>query len=217
MLTILYEDKHILVCRKPAGLAVQNASLGRMDMESLARTYLAEKDGKANPYLGIVHRLDQPVQGVIVFAKTPKAAASLSAQVQDGRMTKEYAAVVCKEPPQLCGTLTDYLKKEARGNCSAVVSAATPGAKKAVLDYEVTEKGARYALVKILLRTGRHHQIRVQMAAAGAPLYGDVKYNPNAEKGTRLALCASRLCVEHPATGKQMEFRCAPEGFPDLS
>ena len=211
---IIYEDKQLLVCRKPAGLAVQNASFGRMDLESMVRTYLMEKYEKANPYVGVVHRLDQPVQGLVVFAKTPSAAAQLSAQVQDGRMKKEYLAVVCGRPPQTEGTLIHYLKKEPTGNCSRAVPQKTPGAKRAELDYRVLAETEGRALVKINLHTGRHHQIRVQMAESGAPLYGDAKYNPLAQRGEQIALCASRLAFTHPTTGKEIEFFCQPVGFP---
>ena len=207
---IIYEDAHIIVCKKPAGLAVQNASFGKKDLESMVRTHLAETGGRANPYLGIIHRLDQPVQGLVVFAKTPKAAADLSRQVQ-----KEYLAVVCGKLPQMDGTLEHYLKKDLKKNASAVVSKDTSGAKKAVLDYQVLREENGRQLVKIRLHTGRHHQIRVQMAAAGAPLYGDHKYNPNSEGQDGLALCANHLVLKHPIRGKMVEFFCEPaEGFP---
>ena len=108
---IIYEDRQILVCRKPSGLAVQNASFGKKDLESILKTYLAEKEGRSNPYLGIIHRLDQPVQGLVVFAKDPKSAAALSRQVQDGRMKKYYRAVICGIPEEKEGTLVHFLKK----------------------------------------------------------------------------------------------------------
>lgn len=212
---IIYEDNQLLVCKKPSGLAVQNASFGKKDLESMVRTYLMEKTGKANPYLGVVHRLDQPVQGLVVFAKTPGAAASLSAQVQDGRMKKEYLAVVCGDLPGREGTLVHYLKKELSGNCSRAVPEKTAGAKKAILHYKVMEERANSSLVKIELQTGRHHQIRVQMAACGAPLYGDAKYNPAARRGENIALCANRLKFVHPVNGKVLEFTCEPSGFPE--
>ena len=211
MIQIIYEDEQLLVCRKPAGLAVQSASITQMDLESMARTYLAETGGKADPYLGVVHRLDQPTEGLVIFAKTSKAAASLSAQLQDGRMKKEYLAVVCGALPLKSGTLTHFLKKEPAGNRSLAVPEKTPGAKKAVLDYEVQKEKDGRALVKIRLHTGRHHQIRVQMAAVGAPLYGDVKYNPQAQPGEYVALCAARLEFVHPVTGKPMICTAEPE------
>lgn len=212
MKDIIYEDLHILVCRKPAGLAVQNASFGRKDLESMLKTYLFEKDGKANPYLGIIHRLDQPVQGLVVFAKNPKSAAALSAQVQDGRMKKYYRAVTCGAPEKKEERLVNYLKKNGRTNLSECVSEKVQGAKKAELYYHVLEEKDNYALLEIELFTGRHHQIRVQMAKNQTPLYGDQKYNKNAQKGEQIALCASRLEFYHPATGKKMQYDCKPEG-----
>ena len=212
MKDIIYEDLHILVCRKPAGLAVQNASFGRKDLESMLKTYLFEKDGKANPYLGIIHRLDQPVQGLVVFAKNPKSAAVLSAQVQDGRMKKYYRAVTCGIPKKKEERLVNYLKKNSRTNLSECVSEKVQGAKKAELYYHVLEEKDNYALLEIELFTGRHHQIRVQMAKNQTPLYGDQKYNKNAQKGEQIALCASRLEFYHPATGKKMKYECKPEG-----
>ena len=212
MKDIIYEDLHILVCRKPAGLAVQNASFGRKDLESMLKTYLFEKDGKANPYLGIIHRLDQPVQGLVVFAKNPKSAADLSAQVQDGRMKKYYRAVTCGIPEKKEERLVNYLKKNSRTNLSECVSEKVQGAKKAELYYHVLEEKDNYALLEIELFTGRHHQIRVQMVKNQTPLYGDQKYNKNAQKGEQIALCASRLEFYHPATGKKMQYDCKPEG-----
>lgn len=210
---ILYEDPYLIVCRKPAGLAVQSASFGRMDLESMVRGHLAEKNKAANPYLGVVHRLDQPVQGLVVFAKTKAAAASLSAQVQDGRMKKEYLAVLEGALPQREGTLVHFLKKDAAGNHSQAVEEKTPGAKRACLRYRVLKEEGGLTLVQIQLETGRHHQIRVQMAAAGAPVCGDAKYNPNARRGQELKLCASRLGFVHPKSGRRLEFSTEPLGF----
>ena len=209
---IIYEDSHICVCHKPSGLAVQNASFGRKDLESILKTYYFEQTGKPAPYLGIVHRLDQPVQGLVIFARNPKSAASLSAQVQDGRMKKYYHAVTCGIPEKDSDRLIHYLKKNGKNNLSEVVSSKTAGAKKAELQYRILNKKDELALAEIELFTGRHHQIRVQMAANGTPLYGDQKYNPNAQKGEMIALCAHRLQFIHPATGKKMEFTVQPSG-----
>ena len=221
MLTVIYEDKYLLVIYKPAGLAVQNASFGKKDLESMVKTYLYEKTGQANPYLGIIHRLDQPVQGLVVFARDKKSAASLSAQVTDGRMKKYYQAVVCAKPSKKEETLVHYLKKDGRKNISSVVSEKEKDAKKAMLHYKVAEEQQaitfipegkdNLCLLEIELFTGRHHQIRVQLSAEGFPIYGDQKYNAKAQKGEQLALCASRLVLQHPVTGKQMEFTCEPK------
>lgn len=215
---ILYEDKEILVCHKPAGIAVQNSRIGSIDMENALKNYLYAKNCSNVPWLGVIHRLDLPVEGAIVFAKTSQAAAKLNQQLTNGGFGKIYLAVTdqCRSEKD---TLTDYLLKDGRKNMSAVVSEKTKGAKKAVLEYEFIEKipdertssGLRY-LIKIKLDTGRHHQIRVQMSHAGMPLIGDRKYNPTDESGLSLGLCSCYLCFCHPKTNKKMEFSVKPEG-----
>lgn len=226
---ILYEDSHMIVCYKEAGLPVQSARIGTRDLENILKNYLSEKTGKA-PYLAVVHRLDQPVEGVLVFAKTQKAAASLSAQVNDGRMKKIYHAVVSLEEntdmilEQDWTTLCNYMLKDGKTNTSRIVSANTKGAKKAELEYRILktteimkeedEKKTMGALAEIHLHTGRHHQIRVQMAGAEMPLFGDRKYGKETlcEYGKSLALCAVSLELVHPGNGKKMQFTCEPQG-----
>ena len=137
---ILFEDREILVCHKPAGLAVQNARMGAMDMESALKNYLAAKNPGQIPWLGVIHRLDQPVEGVIVFAKNQKAAAALNKQMTEGRIKKEYLAATDRSPENKQGTLIDYLLKDGRKNLSAVVSEKTKGAKKAILSYEIEDE-----------------------------------------------------------------------------
>ena len=207
---IIFEDKDILVCHKAAGIAVQNARIGAADMESSLKNYLALKNTETVPYLGVVHRLDQPVSGILVFARTPAAAKNLNQQLQNDQFEKYYQAVVCGALPD-SGTLTDYLVKDGRTNTSRICSKNTPGAKKAVLSYEILETSevTGLSVVQIHLGTGRHHQIRVQMADAGAPLWGDNKYNPefvNKRGYFPIALRAFRLSFCHPTTGKRMEF-----------
>lgn len=198
---ILYEDNHILVCRKDAGIAVQTARIGQMDLESMLKNYLA---GNLNqpPYLAVIHRLDQPVCGVLVFAKTPFAAKELNKQVTNHTMGKHYLAEVDGVIPKEEDTLTDYLMKDARTNTSCVVPKGTPGAKEAILHYKKKDDNH----LEIELVTGRHHQIRVQLSHAGMPLVGDGKYNPNGNVAGRLGLCAFRLRFCHPKTGKEMTF-----------
>ena len=200
-MNILYEDKDILVVEKPAGIPVETSRIGSKDMVSLLKNHLAETGGKPGgiPYLGMIHRLDQPVQGVMVFAKNQKAAASLSKEIAQNEMKKTYLAVVegtAKEEE----SLTDYLLKESRLSYECLKTLEDPALAALPL-----------SLVRIHLFTGRHHQIRVQMADVGLPLYGDRKYNP-ASKESTLALCAFELTFRHPATGKSMTFSCKPTG-----
>lgn len=199
---ILYEDQHIIVCRKEAGVAVQTARMSQMDVESALKNYLAVKDSGKMPYLAVIHRLDQPVRGVLVFAKTPFAAKELSRQVTEHTIGKYYLAEVDGTIPEEAGTLENYMVKDGRTNTSKIVNEKTPGAKKAVLHYKKRNEHT----IEIELVTGRHHQIRVQCACAGMPLKGDGKYNPGAVRGEQLGLCAYRLVFRHPKTGKSMEF-----------
>lgn len=213
---LVYEDEALLVCHKPSGLAVQNARFGTMDLESLIKNYLAGKTQDHLPYLGVIHRLDQPVEGILVFAKTPKAAKELSRQMAEGSMGKKYLAVTDKRSEKEKGRLVDFLKRDGRTNTSSVVKEGTPGSKRAMLSYQLLQEqsiGAekRY-LSEITLETGRHHQIRVQMAHAGMPLVGDRKYYPENKQQIPLGLCSYQLDFCHPKTGKQMHFQIVPKG-----
>lgn len=273
---ILYEDNYILVCHKPAGIATQTARIGQADMVSEMENYLARNLSKGSvrsewkaktpgsryveapqrPHIHVIHRLDQPVEGILVFAKQKAAAASLSAQAAGEGMKKEYLALAfdlrgeemagaiqgdgqAAEQRQegrqvLSGVLTDYLLKDGKTNTSRVVPPEVKGAKEARLSFAILsqiaaeegkEKGSvriqdlpQIMLVRICLHTGRHHQIRVQMANAGMPLLGDRKYAGQqaaafSEKlGIReTALCAYRLAFTHPKTGECMQFEIQPE------
>ncbi|MCI9515890.1 MAG: RNA pseudouridine synthase [Lachnospiraceae bacterium] len=209
---ILYEDGQLLVCRKPAGVPVQSGKVGQKDMVSILRNYRNGKEG--DTYIGLVHRLDQPVQGVMVFAKTKMAAAGLSRQITDGRMKKQYLAVTCGKPMKKQGALVDYLLKDGRTNTSSIVPEGTKGAKRAELRYRIIAETPGYALAEIDLLTGRHHQIRVQMTGAGMPLAGDRKYNLSDAGQTEkyVALAAHRLSFEHPVLKKEICFEGKPEG-----
>ncbi len=209
---ILYEDGQLLVCRKPAGVPVQSGKVGQKDMVSILRNYRNGKEG--DTYIGLVHRLDQPVQGVMVFAKTKMAAAELSRQITDGRMKKQYLAVTCGKPMKKQGVLVDYLLKDGRTNTSSIVPEGTKGAKRAELRYRIIAETPGYALAEIDLLTGRHHQIRVQMAGAGMPLAGDRKYNLSDAGQTEkyVTLAAHRLSFEHPVLKKEICFEGKPEG-----
>ena len=213
---ILFEDNEIIVCYKPAGLAVQTKRLGQQDMETWLKNYRARK--KEKPYIGIIHRLDQPVEGAMVFAKTPKSAAGLSAQVQNRDIGKYYYAVgsrteAAADPKTLPvgqqGSLTDYLTFDQKSNLGKVSEAKDTQAKKAVLDYQVMGEKDGLVCFDIHLHTGRHHQIRLQMMNAGYPLLGDTKYGGS--PAVQLALCSYRLCFKHPVSGMGMEFRVEPK------
>lgn len=203
-INILYEDEEVIVCEKPAGVAAQTKRLGQADMESLLKNYRAGKGEQ--PYIGVVHRLDQPVRGVMVFAKTKEAAADLSRQVQTKMADKFYYAVTDGVPEQKKGTLEDYLLRDGKTNTSKVVSKSTEGAKSARLDYEVTAQNKTNAILRIRLDTGRHHQIRVQLANAGIPIVGDAKYNfkeTMTRSGNGLLLCSYKIGFKHPKTHKK--------------
>lgn len=218
---ILYEDRDILVCVKPYGMPVQGDKSRDTDLVSYLKNYIFEKeDMEEEPYLAMIHRLDRPVGGVMMFAKNQKAAADLSDQIQDGTVIKFYQAVVTGELPEDAGVLEDYLVKDGKTNTSKIVKKGTKGAKKAELQYEVldvfeTDKGVlSYILIELV--TGRHHQIRVQMVGRGVGIYGDTKYNPlfakTKKKYQQIALFATRLEFNHPVTGEHMVFKTEPEG-----
>ena len=212
---ILYEDAQLIVCYKPAGIATQTKKLGQKDMVSILSNHIAQ-EGTGQPFIGVVHRLDQPVEGVMVFAKTKQAAAKLSVQVSSRSMEKEYLAVTEGIPQPSEGELCDWLLRNGRTNTSQVVEPGTPQAKDAKLRYQVeqTDEEHQKALVHIWLHTGRHHQIRVQFAHAGYPLMGDTKYGREAVAGRYcpVALCSCRIAFIHPVTGKEMEFTIRPKG-----
>lgn len=211
-LNILYEDKYILVCEKPSGVPVQTKSFGTMDLENMLKNHIASHSSeKKPPYLAVIHRLDQPVSGILVFGKTKEAAAKLNAQMQSHGFSKYYQAVLCGVPENTSGTLTNYLVKDGRTNTSRIGKKEEKDAKYAALSYEVIRTNAEHTLsaVKIKLETGRHHQIRVQMAGNGTPLWGDNKYNPEfiGKRGYfPIALRAYRLELNHPITGKPLSF-----------
>lgn len=214
-LKILFEDEYIMVVKKDAGIPVQAGKLRMMDLQGLIKNELYKRNRKGGePYLGLIHRLDQPVEGVMVFAKTPFAAGSLSEQVTDGRMKKHYLALLCGKPETDEGTLVDYLVKDGRTNTSSVAKAGEKDAKRSELNYKVLRRSEETTLVEVELITGRHHQIRVQMANAGWPLYGDTKYNPafqETKEHVQTALCAYQLSFVHPKSKKVMEFSIEPD------
>jgi len=217
-MTIVYEDKDQIVIHKPAGVATQTSRLGEKDLVSEVKNHIAKEEGTQNPFVGVINRLDQPVEGIVLFAKNQKAAAALSKQMQDGSMQKYYLAAVFGHMEKENDILTDYLEKDARTNSSRVVSATSKDAKKAMLEYNVIATVGRMQFVKIHLLTGRHHQIRVQFSHREHPLIGDTKYGSDESMALSReanaktpALCAYNLIWKHPVTKKEMDIKIAPE------
>lgn len=206
---MIYEDKDVIVCHKPAGLPVQTKNLTAKDLESLLKNHLSKTSVAVPPYLAAINRLDQPVEGLILFAKNAKAANGLTKQLCEGKIKKEYLAITSSIPSISSQTLTDYLQKDGKSNLSCIVSSSVKGAKKAVLDYEIITENAKHALLKVCLKTGRHHQIRVQLSHMGTPLLGDLKYG--GAPSSQLCLCSSHLSFFHPVTATTMDFRVQPK------
>ena len=240
-LKILFEDREILVAVKPEGVDSEAAGGFGRDMVNMIRNHLAQsrenaraadprsggRPGSAQPpYVGVIRRLDKPVSGIMVFAKTKEAAAALSKELREGKMTKTYRAILCGQPAEKSGMLCDWMIQEKKGNLSRVGKKTDPGAKEAKLSYTVLRKqfleGQQISEVEIRLLTGRHHQIRVQFASRGMPLMGDRKYNPayqtsppaglcgTSEMGKHLCLTAVSLSFTHPKTRRPMHFSIDP-------
>ena len=220
MLNILYEDDQIIVVEKPVGIESQSNRTFEPDMVSEVKKHINSlSPKKGEPYVGVIHRLDKPVGGILVFGKTKEAAGALSKQVSGHQMEKKYLAVICGKPVDNFGTYVDYLWKDGKNNISKIVDKGITDAKRAELSYRVLEelegKEGPLCLVEIDLKTGRHHQIRVQFSGHGTPLLGDLKYNPAGPKvaGQRnVALCAWKLAFTHPGNKKKMEFTVKPQG-----
>ena len=206
-LNVLYEDNHIIVVEKPVNIPSQADKTGDIDMLTIIKQYIKEKYNKpGNVYLGLVHRLDRPVGGVMVFAKTSKAASRLSEEVRLKQFEKKYLVIANGKFEKDKGELEDYLLKNQAKNMSKVVKEGTKNSKLAKLDYEVIkyDPDLNLSVVKINLHTGRHHQIRVQFASRGYPLCGDQRYGKSDK--TQIALCAYKLEFIHPTTKQLMKF-----------
>ncbi len=209
---IVYEDNHLIVVVKPQNVPTQLDDSNDLDMLSMVKKYIKEKYNKpGNVYVGLVHRLDRPTGGLMVFAKTGKCASRLTEQLQSGEMHKKYLAVVNGVVQNNSEKLVNYLKKNPKTNMVAVVPPLTTGAKLAELQYEVLERKEKVSLVSVDLFTGRSHQIRVQMKHIGHPVYGDVRYGGDIlAKGHNLALWAYELSFNHPITKQKMTFKSCP-------
>lgn len=209
MIHVLYEDNHILCVEKPVNIPVQEDDSHDDDLLSACKKYLKEKYNKpGNVYCGLVHRLDRPVGGVMVFAKTSKAASRLSEAVRTHQLKKEYIAILDGIPNKQEDTLIDYLQKDHKNNRVSVTD--EKHGKKSILEYNVLDTKDNKTLVHILLHTGRSHQIRVQFSSRNLPLLYDQRYNPHTTKG-QIALYAYRLTFIHPVKKEKMTITCLPE------
>lgn len=217
IIEVLYEDNHIIVVVKPPNMPVQKDESGDLDVQSAIKGYIKKKyDKPGEVYLGIVHRLDRPVGGVMVFARTSKAAARLSKSIASGETTKKYFAITQTKLPSTKGQLKDYLLKDEKTGNSRVVNAKTQGAKEAILNYELKKNENDLNLYDIALLTGRHHQIRAQLANAKAPIWGDQRYAFKLYKpGQQIALFAYSLSFTHPVKKELVSFKSEiPDTFP---
>ena len=210
-LIVLYEDNHVIVVLKPQNVPSCEDETKDKDLLTVIKEHIKEKENKqGNVYVGLVHRLDRPTGGVMVYAKRSKAAARLSEQMQNGDFEKKYAAVLAGELKTKRATLTNYLKKNPINNMVYVCPPVTEGAKFAELEYDVLEEKSGLTLALIKLHTGRSHQIRVQMANVGAPVYGDMRYGGEKAKKGKLALWAVSLSFTHPVSKERLCFKIQP-------
>lgn len=209
---VLFEDNHLLGIVKPVNIPVQEDATGDPDLLSLLKEDVKERYNKpGNVYMGLVHRLDRPVGGAMIFAKTSKAASRLSESVRSHAFRKVYLTVVHGKPPASRGRLTDTLLKNAKSNTVTIVRQGTPGGKEAILDYTVLGSAEGYSLLKIDLLTGRSHQIRVQLSGIGCPLFGDQKYGAAVNRpGQQIALWSALVGFPHPVTKDGIELISLP-------
>ena len=210
-LIILHEDNHVIVVLKPQnGPSCEDESKDK-DLLTVIKEYIKIKNNKpGNVYVGLVHRLDRPTGGVMVYAKSSKAAARLSEQMKTGDFEKKYYTVLVGAPRESKATLTNYMKKNPINNMVYVCPQTVEGAKFAELEYRVIEEKSGFSFTEVTLHTGRSHQIRVQMANIGTPVYGDMRYGgENAKKG-RLALWATSLTFTHPVSKERLCFKIEP-------
>lgn len=212
-LEVIYEDNHIIVVKKQPNIPSQQDKTNDLDMLTLVKQYLKKTYHKPGEvYLGLVHRLDRPVGGVMVFAKTSKAASRLSEQVRNKVFKKTYLTIIDGNMIPEKGALEDYLVKNEKSNLSKVVKKETKNAKLAKLDYETIkyDKDLQLSVLKINLHTGRHHQIRVQLSSRGHSIYADQKYGVRG-RGKQICLWAYSLTIQHPITKEEMTFKALPE------
>ena len=211
-INVLYEDNHIIVVEKPVNIPSQGDKTGDVDMLTIIKEYLKNKYNKpGNVYLGLIHRLDRPVGGVMVFAKTSKSASRLSEEVRNKDFKKSYLVIANGKFEKTRDTFEDYLLKNEKNNISKVVKPGTKNSKLASLDYEILkyDDELNLSVVKVNIHTGRHHQIRVQLSSRGHSIYGDQKYGGRGH-GKQICLWAYELTLFHPISKEKMTFKCVP-------
>ncbi|MGI6225115.1 MAG: RluA family pseudouridine synthase [Peptococcales bacterium] len=210
---IIFEDNHLLVVTKPPNILSQGDHTRDPDMLTLLKEDIKVRYNKpGNVYLGLVHRLDRPVGGVMVFAKTSKSAARLSAQIQRRDFVKNYIAIIHGRPRKERDTLIHYLLKNNKTNMVSPVRKGIKGAKESIIDYNIIDTNNDFSLVKINLHTGRPHQVRVQFSAIGHPLFGDQRYGTKVNKmREQIALWSQEIVLEHPTLKKKMSFSSLPK------
>ncbi|WP_454893121.1 RluA family pseudouridine synthase [Alloprevotella tannerae] len=213
---ILYEDNHIIIVNKQAGEIIQGDKTGDRTVADEIKAYLKEKYNKPGAvFLGIPHRLDRPVSGVSIFARTSKALARLNEMFRKGEIEKTYQAIVIHEPQIASGTLVHWLTRNEKKNKAYAHKVPRENAKKAILDYKVEAKSDRYWLINVQLHTGRHHQIRCQLAAIGCPIKGDLKYGaPRSNADGSICLHARSIRFEHPVSHKIIFTEAPYPSFP---
>ncbi|MBC8593269.1 RNA pseudouridine synthase [Oscillospiraceae bacterium N12] len=214
-MTVIYEDNHIIVVNKTASEIVQGDKTGDTPLSETVKLYLKEKYAKAgNVFIGVTHRLDRPVSGLVVFAKTSKALPRLNEMFKNGEVKKTYWAIVKNAPKEPEGELVHYLVRNERQNKSYASDREVPNSKKAILNYRLIGRSQNYFLLEVDLKTGRHHQIRCQLAKIGCPIKGDLKYGfPRSNPDGSICLHARHVSFIHPVSKKLIELDApVPEG-----
>ena len=210
-MTVVYEDNHLIIVSKTAREIVQGDKTGDIPLSETVKQYLKDKYRKPGQvFLGVVHRLDRPVSGLVLFAKTSKALSRLNEMFRTNQVKKTYWAIVKQRPPQEEGTLVHWMVRNEKQNKSYAYDKEKPGAKRAVLHYRLIGTSDNYSLLEVQLETGRHHQIRCQLAKMGCPIKGDLKYGfPRSNPDGSISLHARRLQLEHPVSHERVEVEAA--------
>ena len=217
-MTVVYEDNHIIIVNKTASEIVQGDKTGDVPLSETVKQYLKEKYQKpGNVFIGVTHRLDRPVSGLVVFAKTSKALSRLNEMFKNSEVKKTYWAIVKQTPAETEGELVNYLVRNEKQNKSYAYDTEKPGSKKAILHYRLIARSDNYSLLEVDLKTGRHHQIRCQLAKMGCPIKGDLKYGfPRSNPDASICLHARRVCFVHPVSNELIDL-VAPVPSDNLS